>query len=214
MQIVTPNANRQDRGAEPQVGGEVEVHRERDAIGERDRPPRHHDPARPRHQREDEALGHELPHQHAAPGADAQPHGHLAPPILRPRQEQVGDVDARDEQQHQDHRHHHPGQPNLRRAEHGVNPGVLLGDQGDPRALVDAREVDTKLAFQRPHPRASPLHRDPGGESRDQTGRVLVAFAHRLRTERLELRQLHQRNPQLRRDERGRCRETRAGSPR
>ena len=51
------------------------------------------------------ALGEELLDQTTPAGADRQPHGNLLAPRARPRQQQVGDVAARDEQDQADHGH-------------------------------------------------------------------------------------------------------------
>jgi hypothetical protein len=52
--------------------------------------------------REHDAFCKELPHQPPPAGADREPHRHLAPARARPRQQQVGDVGARDRQHRAD----------------------------------------------------------------------------------------------------------------
>ena len=58
--------------------------------------------AGPRHQ---QALGEQLPNQASATGAERQAQRELAPPRHRARQQQHGDVGARDQQHEADHAH-------------------------------------------------------------------------------------------------------------
>jgi len=59
------------------------------------------------HARQEQALGHELPGQPAAAGADRRAHGQLALPRDTPRQQQVRHVRAADEQDAADASHQH-----------------------------------------------------------------------------------------------------------
>ena len=58
------------------------------------------DPERRTERREEQALGDELPRQPSAPGAEREPHRHLALAHGRAREQQVGDVRAGDQQHH------------------------------------------------------------------------------------------------------------------
>ena len=59
-------------------------------------------------EREDQALGQQLPHQPPAARAERRADGHLALARRRPRQQQVRDVRARDQQQQPDRAEQHP----------------------------------------------------------------------------------------------------------
>ena len=58
--------------------------------------------------REQHAFGHELAQQPAAAGAERRAHGKLAMTRLRAREQQVGEVRARDQQHEPDRRLQHP----------------------------------------------------------------------------------------------------------
>ena len=66
------------------------------------RPGRQREAGGGRKQRQQQALGHELPAQAPDPGAERLPHGNLAHPRRRPHQDEIGHVGARD-QQHESH---------------------------------------------------------------------------------------------------------------
>ena len=78
------------------------------------------------------ALDQRLAHQAGAAGADRQPHAHLPLPAGGPRQHQVGDVGAGDEQHQADHAHQHRDRPrqvaaDLRQPARGVVQQQGLG---------------------------------------------------------------------------------------
>ena len=87
--------------------------------------------AGPRHQ---QALGEQLPDQAPAGGAERQAQRELAPPRHRPRQQQHGDVGARDQQHHADHRHHQQQRVAVVRAQR-VDPD-RAGLEPDVRRLL------------------------------------------------------------------------------
>ncbi len=69
-------------------------------------PRRQHDSGGAAEQREDEALGQQLPDQPSAAGAKREPHADLAPPRRASSEEEAGDIGAADEQdQSGDDRH-------------------------------------------------------------------------------------------------------------
>ena len=122
------------------------------------------DAHRHRGERQHDALREQLPDDAAARGADGGAQRDLAAARRRPREHQVGDVRARDEQHQRDARHHQPDHPcDVRRDEalaqrHErhfpvlIGIGVLLGEPGGDRAHVCARQVDR-------HARLQPRHR-------------------------------------------------------
>ena len=89
-------------GHDAVVDRQVELERERQLRDERvDRagePAGQYDARRAAERGQHEALGHQLPHQAPAPGAERQAHGDLAPPRCTAAQEQAGDVRTPDEQ--------------------------------------------------------------------------------------------------------------------
>ena len=68
-------------------------------------------------QAEEHALRQQLAHQPRSTGAERRPDGHLPLPAGRPREQQVGDVGARN-QEHQHHGAHHRGGRDLERQRH------------------------------------------------------------------------------------------------
>ena len=85
---------------------------------------------------EHDALGQELLHEPPASGAERRPHGHLARAAVRPREQEVGDVDARDEQHERDRAE----QDQQRRPDAAHDP-ILQTHRGHHAILVGARKV-------------------------------------------------------------------------
>ena len=85
---------------------------------------------------EQQALDQQLPHDAPARGAHRVAHGDLARPCRRARQQQVGDVGARD-QQHEADRAHQRQEHDADRA--GVEAFVERLDDADGELLVAGR---------------------------------------------------------------------------
>ena len=108
-------------------------------------------PATPPIAREQNALGEQLPDQPAAAGAEREPHRELALPRRGPRQQQVGDVRAGDQQ----HRAHRPAEQHRDRAH-------LLPLTGERLVHADDRHAGQNRVRWRLHPRAKEVVRAPG----------------------------------------------------
>ena len=112
---------------------------------------------------EQQALGQELAHELAAPGAERHPDRDLAPPRARPRQQQARDVRA-GEQQHQAHR----------REEHAEERGDRPANLGQDARGVLRQHADARGARREPvGPRVGVGSREAASHEREVGPRVL-----------------------------------------
>ena len=108
-------------GVEVRVQLDGDGKREPDAQDEVDQKHGENYPDRPADHRKHRGLGHEAADQTTPPRAERQAHSEFAPPALRPRQEETGQVDARNEEQEDRDAHDQAGYRYHGRVDRGVN---------------------------------------------------------------------------------------------
>ena len=120
--------------------------------------------------REHEALGEHLANQLQASGAERRAHGNLAAPAREPRQDQVGDVGADDQQQEADR-----GRNQQQRRPHGGDELFLRRDDAGAPSGVAVRIGRREPAGDHRHLALRLLLRDAIGEAADDVERSRFA---------------------------------------
>ena len=122
---------------------------------------REREPGRSAGERQQRALGDELPDEPRAPGAERRPDGHLGLARGRPREQQVRDVDAGDQQDEADGAEQHFDRE-LRVADERVEQrprghadllvvgGICLLERGADRATSEAARSIVRPGLSRP----------------------------------------------------------------
>ena len=127
---------------------------------ETDRDLRQAESGEPGDHAEEDTLHEELLDDSPPPGAEAQADPHLPPALPRPGQEEVGHVDAGDEEEERHDHHHDRAHPHLCGTERGVDARLPLRDQGGPHlGLVVVGVLLPELGQHRVENLSGVLHR-------------------------------------------------------